>query len=249
MARRHHAYPVADPAAAHERPRRSHSPAPPPTPGSARQLWDPPAISLFPNFPPCSPTMHAPHPHFLGSHKTVCAQQPHPSLFLLTQQHPTFFLLYVLCRHGWRSRLVIFLLSVAEQAAPCRDQRRSAGPSLSTACRSFTRRHPRSLSAKLCHEVRSLAHPPSFSSRCSSLHARQPSRRPGSQPMCPTYPDYSSPSVTPPCLLQASRGHALPRLHHRTASCRASATTMAQQLLCSPSSSTRPDASSSSPVA
>jgi hypothetical protein len=39
----------------------------------------------------------------------------------------------------------------------------SARPSLSTACRSFTRRHPRALSVRLCREVRSLAHPSSFS--------------------------------------------------------------------------------------
>ena len=89
--------------------------APPPTPGPTRQLWTQlPSLS--------SPTFRLlPHDARASSHFSRIRAKPSahsnltPSLFLLAQQQPTPFLLYVLCCHGWRSRLVIFLVSLEEQ--------------------------------------------------------------------------------------------------------------------------------------
>jgi hypothetical protein len=106
---------VAGPAAAHERPSRSHSPSAAAHPGPTRQLWTQLPSLSSPTFP------LLPHDAHASSHFSRIRTKPSahsnltPSLFLLAQQQPTPFLLYVLCRHGWRSRLVILLASLEEQ--------------------------------------------------------------------------------------------------------------------------------------
>lgn len=84
-------------------------------PGPTRQLWTQLPSLSSPTFP------LLPHDARASSHFSRIRAKPSahsnltPSLFLLAQQQPTPFLLYVLCRHGWRSRLVIFLVSLEEQ--------------------------------------------------------------------------------------------------------------------------------------
>jgi hypothetical protein len=80
---RYLAFPVASPAAAHERPSRSHPPSVATHPRPHASAVDPPAISLFPNFPSAPTRCTRLIPIFLGfaQNRLRTATSPPPSSF------------------------------------------------------------------------------------------------------------------------------------------------------------------------